>query len=265
MGPGRQELRGTEKGIVIIGALGQIGRALAEHVADSHESVTLVDIDKGSLLSLAGAIEHRGGAHPTTLVINQDSDDPGREISDFLESANHQPRYLVNAAYPGKRLLAKSHGVGDYSPFDVEFVTQHFQFFLSITTTFSRYLEFAGGGSITNISSMYGSVTPHFNIYEGTNMSLPVGYGAAKSAIETMSRHLAAYYRSSGVRINCVAPGGIAQGQSDRFVKQYGARTITKTLLQAGDVLGTIELLASEAGRAITGQTILVDDGFSIA
>jgi len=252
-------------GLVVVGALGQIGRALAEDLATADCPLALVDLDEDELSRFANTLSETTKNRVDVLAIDEDSMDPGLDIVRFLHEAGFQASSLVNGAYPGKSLLENSRHTDSSLPENSRFVSQHFHFFLTITAHFSSYFAANGGGSITNLSSMYGSVTPQFEIYQGTDMSHPVGYSAAKSAIEAMSRYYASRYRTAGVRINCVAPGGIAQNQPQRFVDQYGQRTMSGGMLEPYDVLGAIRLLSSEQGRAITGQTILVDDGFSIA
>ena len=63
------------------------------------------------------------------------------------------------------------------------------------------------GGNIINLSSIYGSFIPRFEIYEGTSMTTPIEYVAIKSGIESMSKYFAKTYIKSKLRINCVAPG----------------------------------------------------------
>lgn len=252
-------------GVVIIGALGQIGRALTEYAILTHRSVLLVDVNQEGLRDLMSSLNHRAPTAVKILCVKSDAEDPGLEVVSFLRGVGDQPRHLINAAYPGKGFLSGSENEEIRRRDRTNFIGHHANFFLSITAHFSSYLAALGGGSITNLSSMYGSVCPHFDIYEGTGMSLPAEYGAAKAAVESLSRHFAAYYRASKVRVNCVAPGGIALSQPEAFVDQYGARTMSGGLLDPEDVLGVIKLLCSSAGQAITGQTILIDDGFSLS
>ena len=75
-----------------------------------------------------------------------------------------------------------------------------------------------------------------------------------------MARHFA----SHNVRVNVVAPGGIFNGHSDRFVKQYSDRTPMGRMGTPDDVTGLVVFLLSDAARYITGQVIYVDGGFTL-
>ena len=64
------------------------------------------------------------------------------------------------------------------------------------------------GGSIVNISSIYGLVGPTFPIYEGLGMTSPPDYSFAKGGIANFTRYLATFYAPHGIRVNCISPGG---------------------------------------------------------
>ena len=76
-------------------------------------------------------------------------------------------------------------------------------------------------GSIVNIASTYGVVSPDFTIYDGTELTSPVAYSAIKGGLINFTRYLASYFGKYGVRVNCVSPGGIFDNQNKVFVKNY--------------------------------------------
>jgi NAD(P)-dependent dehydrogenase (short-subunit alcohol dehydrogenase family) len=78
-----------------------------------------------------------------------------------------------------------------------------------------------GSGSIVNIGSTYGVVSPDFTVYDGTEMTSPAAYTAIKGGVINFTRYLAAYFGKHGVRANCVSPGGIFDNQNPIFVKNY--------------------------------------------
>ncbi|NGN98469.1 SDR family oxidoreductase [Grimontia sp. S25] len=117
--------------------------------------------------------------------------------------------------------------------------------------------------SLINISSIYGVIAPKFDIYSGTHMTTPVEYVAIKSAIQHLSKYVVAYVKDSRFRINCVSPGGIMDQQPETFLNEYKKNTNGHGMLDAKDVVGAILFLLSDMSRYITGQNIIVDDGFS--
>lgn len=118
--------------------------------------------------------------------------------------------------------------------------------------------------SLVNISSIYGTVTPDFSIYENTLMTMPVEYAAIKSALLKLNKYVAAYVNDSGFRINSVSPGGIFDHQPEVFLDAYKKKTHGAGMLMPDDVVGAVLFLISDQSRYIVGQDIVVDDGFTI-
>ncbi|GAA2620006.1 SDR family oxidoreductase [Dactylosporangium fulvum] len=120
------------------------------------------------------------------------------------------------------------------------------------------------GGAIVNIGSIYGITGPDFSLYTGTEMTMPLFYAYDKAGMIGMTRHLACQLGPHGIRVNCLAPGGLADGtQPASFVRRYQARTPLGRLAEESDVVGALLLLASDAGAYITGVTLPVDGGFT--
>ncbi len=65
-----------------------------------------------------------------------------------------------------------------------------------------------GGGSIINIASIYGVVANEPGLYAGTAMVQPPTYNFVKAGMINFTRYLASYYGRSGIRSNCISPGG---------------------------------------------------------
>jgi NAD(P)-dependent dehydrogenase (short-subunit alcohol dehydrogenase family) len=115
-------------------------------------------------------------------------------------------------------------------------------------------------GSIVNLGSVAG-----FNGFPGRG-----AYGATKAAVHHLTKVLAIELAQHGIRVNCVAPGFVetdmvkslaAQGILD--VDALRRRTPLGELIPAEDVAATIAWLASPAARHITGESVLVDGGWT--
>lgn len=131
--------------------------------------------------------------------------------------------------------------------------------FLTATAA-ARHMLANGGGSIVMIASV-GGAGGHFNI--------PVGYATAKAATIHMAKYLATHWADRGVRVNAIGPGWFPSEMTDQVlgVPMFRGRIEEQTPLgRIGDpheLLGTLLLLASDAGSYITGQTIYVDGGMT--
>ncbi|HEY1505227.1 MAG TPA: SDR family oxidoreductase [Stellaceae bacterium] len=96
-------------------------------------------------------------------------------------------------------------------------------------------------------------------------------YGAAKAALAQLARGLAAEWGQHNVRVNCIAPGLVktdfarALWEDEARARARIAETPLGRLGEPEDVAGVAVLLASREGSFITGQTIIVDGGTTIA
>lgn len=129
--------------------------------------------------------------------------------------------------------------------------------------TVSRHMAIRKAGSIVNIASVYGVVGPDFGIYEGTEMTMPAAYSAIKGGVVNFTRYLASYYGSHGVRVNCVSPGGVYDGQPALFVKQYEEKVPLRRMARPEEISPTVTFLLSDKSSYITGHNLMVDGGWT--
>ncbi|MBU1179235.1 SDR family oxidoreductase [Patescibacteria group bacterium] len=125
------------------------------------------------------------------------------------------------------------------------------------------------GGSIINISSTYGVVTPDQSMYEfrrknGEEYYKPIGYTVAKAGVLGFTKWLAEYCGPFGIRVNTLVPGGVdTEDLVDEFRNEYSKRTILGRMAKPNDYNGAILFLASNASSYVTGATIIVDGGWT--
>ncbi len=126
----------------------------------------------------------------------------------------------------------------------------------------------AGRGSIVNVSSVYGLLSPQQDLYEfrrsqGETFFKPVAYSVSKSAVLNLTRYLATYWARAGVRVNTLTLGGIFDDQPQEFLDAYGSRVPLGRMAEAGEALGAVVFLASDAASYVTGANLVVDGGWS--
>jgi NAD(P)-dependent dehydrogenase (short-subunit alcohol dehydrogenase family) len=121
-------------------------------------------------------------------------------------------------------------------------------------------------GSIINIASMYGTVSPDPTIYEGTQFCSSPSYGPGKSAIIQFTRYTACYLAKRGIRVNAVSPGPFPnpEVQKDRkFISRLKNKTPLGRIGQPYELKGVIVFLASGASSYVTGVNLPVDGGWT--
>ena len=118
-------------------------------------------------------------------------------------------------------------------------------------------------GSIVNISSIYGVVGPDFTLYNGTDMTMPAAYSAIKGGLINLTRYLASYFGPYNIRINCVSPGGVLDGQPQTFIDNYNNKVPMKRMANPDDISPSVAFLLSNDSTYITGQNLIVDGGWT--
>ena len=126
----------------------------------------------------------------------------------------------------------------------------------------------SGRGSIVNISSVYGMLSPIQDLYEfrrrgGEEFYKPIAYSVSKSALYNLTRYLATYWAKSGVRVNTLTLAGVANEQPQEFVDAYTARMPLGRMADAHEVIGPVVFLASDASSYVTGANLVADGGWS--
>ena len=128
-----------------------------------------------------------------------------------------------------------------------------------LTQGFLHYMS--EGSCIINFSSIYGVKAPDPKLYEGVDFNTPLIYSVTKSAIIGMTRHLATEL-SPNIRVNCISPGGIYNGQPDNFVARYNEKTPLGRMAKVEDIVSAVKFLIEN--QYVTGQNIIVDGGFTL-
>ena len=170
---------------------------------------------------------------------------------------------VVNNAYPRNKAYGKSFFDVSYESF-CENVNTHLGGYFLVSQQFSGYFKSQGFGSIVNIASIYGVIPPKFEIYEGTSMTMPVEYAVAKSGLIHLTKYMAQLLKGTNIRVNALSPGGILDNQPQSFVEKYAKRCTSKGMLESQNISGTLVYLLSDMATYVTGQNIIVDDGFSL-
>ena len=70
--------------------------------------------------------------------------------------------------------------------------------------------------------------------------------------------------KNKNIRVNCISPGGIKNNQPNSFLKKYKNDCVSKGMLDPFDLNGVLLMLLSDDTKYLTGQNIIIDDGWSL-
>ena len=251
------------KVIVITGGAGVIGRCFSQGIAQRGGIAVAADINLKAPKSPIDGLEHSFPGRIEEIYLDITSKDSiGAVIAEVMRRHGRIDA-VINNAYPrNKNYGCKLEDV-TFTDFCENVDMQLGGYFL-VAQQFCTVFKDQGYGNVINMSSIYGSMAPRFEVYNGTPMTMPVEYAAIKAAIEHLTRYFAQYFKGTGIRVNCLSPGGILANQPVEFLNSYNKHCATKGMLDATDLQGALLFLISDESRFITGQNIIVDDGFSL-
>jgi NAD(P)-dependent dehydrogenase (short-subunit alcohol dehydrogenase family) len=182
------------------------------------------------------------------------------------------PHVLVNAAALDSPPDAPAEEVGPVesypeSSFD-EVMNVNVKGTLLCCQAIGARMAAAGRGSIVNVSSVYGMLSPVQDLYEfrrkgGEEFYKPIAYSVSKSALYNLTRYLATYWAKSGVRVNTLTLAGVWNGQPQEFLDAYTARIPVGRMADVKEVVGPVVFLVSDASSFVTGSNLVADGGWS--
>ncbi len=249
------------KKIIVAGAAGLIGSRVVEDLLAAGAQVVAADVSIDSIHKKLQSFDSKSNNSALSFEQIDLTNEKGvKLLFDQMSSLDG----AVNCCYPRNKDYGESFFNVSYDSF-TDNVSLHLGAFFLFSQQCATYFKRCQTPfSLVNLSSIYGFKTPDFSIYEGTKMTMPVEYAAIKAAILHLDKYITAYVGDSRFRINSVSPGGILDAQADTFIENYQNKTQGKGLLNATDITGAIKFLLSDQSQFITGQNIIVDDGFSL-
>jgi NAD(P)-dependent dehydrogenase (short-subunit alcohol dehydrogenase family) len=257
---------------VVTGGMGQLGAEYAAALAGRGMRVAILDVStepKPGAADLSAAL-----AEGVIRVWKVDVTDRNaiERVSGEIAAAWGVPHLLVNNAGLDSPPDAPAEDVGPFETYPEESFDQVMDVNVKGTLVPCQVVGGAMAGerrgSIVNVSSVYGLLSPVQDLYEfrrqgGEPFFKPVAYSVSKSAILNLTRYLATYWAKSGVRVNTLTLAGVRNDQPDEFMQAYAARVPLGRMLEPGEAVGAVVFLASDASSYVTGANLVVDGGWS--
>jgi len=240
--------------IVIFGANGLLGKEFVKCCLDNNAIVVGIDLINNMDIKNNNFFYRKCDITNKEDILN---------LINFIKERFNRIDAIVNSAYPRNKNYGKKFEEVEYKDF-CENVNLHLGGYFLVSQQFAEFFKKQGYGNIINIASIYGVITPRFEIYEDTNMTVPIEYNVIKNGIISMTKYIAKYYKGYYIRANCISPGGIFDNQPKEFLKKYNKFGLNKGMLNPDDLTGTLIYLLSDMSEYVNGQNIVVDDGWSL-
>lgn len=258
-----------EEVVVVTGVSGQLGFQYAYSFLENGAKVVGTDLAKNKkVLELENKFGNRFLFSPCDVT-----------SSDQLKSTLHkvievfgEPSVLVNNAAIDSPPNAPIEETG---PFE-EYPDDSWDRVMDVNVkgvylackVFGSVMAENGVGSIINVSSIYGVVSPDQSIYDfrrkrGEVFYKPVAYSVSKSALLNMTRYLSVYWADKGVRVNTLVIAGVHNNQEKPFMDAYCGRIPIGRMANEDEYNGAVLFLASKASSYMTGAQLTVDGGWT--
>ena len=264
----------TGETAVVTGGLGQLGSEYVKTLALAGAKVAVLDIAKKENSKIKDLIKNK-----YQVVFFQSDITRKKEVQDVFKKIKAKlgtPTILVNNAGLDSPPGASAKENGPYEDYPEEswdaVIDSHLKGMFMVSQEFLRLIRpTKKNGSIINISSTYGVVSPDQSLYDfrrrkGEDFYKPVAYSVAKSGVLNFTRWLAEYCRQAkiSVRVNTLVLGGVFNNQPEEFLREYNKRTILNRMARPDEYNAAILFLASaHASSYMTGSTLVVDGGWT--
>lgn len=251
---------------VITGGSGLLGPEYARALADFGANIVLTDIEPKKAREMTERIEEECGVRAIALHGDVTSGESWREVLGTVLKHFGRIDILVNNAGFTNQSRTSSFD----TPVEA-FPLEDWNAILAVNLTgtflgcqvIGGHMLEMGRGSIINIASLYGVVSPHHRMYEGTGIVQPPAYSVSKAGVIGLTKYLGTLWAERGVRINCITPGGVFNGHTEPFLSRFSRLNPIGRMEEKSELRGAVVYLASDASSHCVGHNLVVDGGWT--
>jgi len=250
------------KRVLLVGATGVLGRGYAQAIAECGARLAIADRKQSDVLALAASLNATG-----IEIDVADEASVVTAVAKAVAAMGGIDGTVMNAAATGEMLMKEGDAFASFEDYPLSVWQRTVD--VNLTGTFlvareaGRAMKKGGSGSLVTVSSVYGLVGPDHRIYEQQPFKSFPGYSASKAGIVGLTRWLATWWARDGIRVNCLTPGGVYNDHDPIFAAAYGHRTPMGRMADREELVGMMLFLLSDASSYCTGQTYVVDGGFT--
>jgi len=257
---------------VITGGMGQLG--IEYSAALFERGCRVIILDQTSDPKVTNELFNTGIKKGKIKQLLVDICDPivVKKASSAIKSEFGAPSILINNAALDSPPNAPAEEVGPFEKYPISSFERvmdvNVKGTLICSQVFGAQMAENHCGSIINIASIYGMLSPCQDIYEfrrknGETYFKPVAYSVSKSAIFNLTRYMATYWGKKNVRVNTISPAGVFNEQPIEFLEAYCKKVPMGRMAKAEELVGAIIFLSSDASSYITGTNLVIDGGWS--
>ena len=250
------------KTALVTGGAGYLGNAICESLAELGATVIIASRDLEKCKNYAVKLNQLFPGNHIGFECDITNLESLKKLKKEIISATGGIDILINDAWSGNKNSLESITFEDWD-YDIN-VCLNGPFYT--TKVFLDELE-KNKGVILNVASMYGVVAPDYKLYLDNDHANPPSYGAAKAGIIQLTKYLASFLGSKGVRVNCISPGPFPFKSTIDTIPDFINKLEQKNMLgrvgDPEDLKGIVALLCSDASGYITGQNISIDGGWT--
>jgi glucose 1-dehydrogenase len=240
----------NKKVAIVTGAGQGIGLRICELLAASDKHVVLNDVDPLLCEAAAKKVSRYGAC----TAISGDAGD-ARFVQEMVNNAAALGSVQIAMAVAGITLFGQflTYPVDDFDR--VMQVNQRGTFYLAQAAT-NQMIKQGSGGSLLFTSSVVGHQA-HQNL---------AAYAMSKAAIEMLAKNLVSEVSAYGINVNTIAPGATLTERTledPAYIKTWSRITPMGRPASVDDIAQAAIFLTSEAARHITGQSLVVDGGWT--
>jgi NAD(P)-dependent dehydrogenase (short-subunit alcohol dehydrogenase family) len=251
---------------LITGATGNLGKVIAETLAELGADLILVDKPGSNFDQIISELINTWNVKVEYYYCDLESQDQRTDLISEIFNSNKELNILINNA----AMVGTYNNEGWAVPLGYQSIESWNKCFeINLTAAFDLsknllpLLKNSIGATIVNISSIYGFRGPDWSLYENTNMSNPAAYSVSKAGLISMTKWFSKTV-SPEVRVNVISPGGIFRHQPKSFIKRYSQKTPLARMATEDDFRGAIAFLVSDLSSYVTGHNLIVDGGWSV-
>ena len=263
----------TGKTVLITGAGGLLGPKHAEAVIEAGALAVITDHHEDRAVRRAQQLNEKYGRE-CALAFHMDVTNK-ESIENVVNKLDRIDVLINNAAKDPK--VKKEAGLTPDSRFETmtsEYWAEGLDAALNGTFYCSQAVANkmlkSGGGVILNIASDLGVIAPDQRLYrkegvpeEQQNVK-PITYSAAKWAIVGMTKYLAVYFATRGIRVNCLSPTAVYNDHPEEFVEKLTNIIPMNRMSHIDEYKGSIVFMCSDASTYMTGENLVIDGGKSV-